>query len=184
MLTTCSGKDCSKSKVVKWRLQRHDDASWYETDLRTLLGTITTNEYLYIPKNALNENKEYQVLLDVKIETRNVSFESSYKFITNSPPHGGNCSVDPPNGFADITLFIFNCTGWTDDQEGILDYHLYLPSRAWYINYGKMSSKTNGITFSSGLAKMNNYLMKMNVEISDSWGAKTIYTVSFKVSMT
>lgn len=182
LFTTCSGKHCDESKVLKWRLQRND-TSWHEIDFKKLPGTFTRNEYLNISHNALNESTEYQVLVDVKIESRNVSFTSSYKFITNSPPQGGNCSVNPTSGFADITLFIFNCTGWTDDQGATLDYRLYLPSRAWKINYGQMSSKSNGIKFSSGLAKLNKYLLTMNIEISDSWGAKTIYPVPFEVSI-
>ena len=38
--------------------------------------------------------------------------QAGYQFITNSPPHSGECSVTPIGGEALVTNFVFNCTGW------------------------------------------------------------------------
>ena len=41
---------------------------------------------------------------------------SEYRFMTNRPPTGGRCGIDPAEGEAGTTEFTITCRGWVDSD--------------------------------------------------------------------
>ena len=57
-----------------------------------------------------------------------VTGKTYQSLVRNHPPSGGNCTITPANGTAGLTNHTIVCSGFTDDQNEIVDYRIFCKS--------------------------------------------------------
>ena len=102
METHCEGLLCDRRIVYKWSLKKRRRANvwpeWEETlDLDDVLLTYQDSPNLVTKENKLQANATYRLEVIGKTNEGFSSF-AFQEFTTNSPPYGGQCSVDKKEG--------------------------------------------------------------------------------------
>ncbi|XP_076456106.1 polycystin-1-like protein 2 [Babylonia areolata] len=94
---------------------RPSDTVFYQWSLSEELeeGTLLS---VPIPDNATTTGKTYRLRVYGTLAGYAPGF-TEYRFVSNLPPYGGNCSINPEQGYALDTLFVINCHGWLNPGE-------------------------------------------------------------------
>ncbi|KAK3610667.1 hypothetical protein CHS0354_028049 [Potamilus streckersoni] len=143
------------------------------------------NKSLIIRGGSLTPGKEYKIRLNVDaLEDHNRIAE--YSFITNLPPFGGSCEVNPSVGFAGETVHTITCTSWVDDDNYPLYYQYLLRGgdnktveQVLYVG----SESTSVPLYLPVGDRYNFYQSLIEVRITDSFGdyAEVMLFVTFLV---
>lgn len=108
------------------------------------------------------------------------------EFIVNSPPLGGNCSVNPLSGIAMETKFQINCSGWREfyTSTGHLTYEYRIQQkgsrRANLLFYGDLTTPPE-IFFPVG-SPTDNFAADLIAYIYDPLGDRKDYIFNVYVS--
>ncbi|XP_076075764.1 polycystin-1-like protein 2 [Mytilus galloprovincialis] len=76
----------------------------------------TSSQAIKIKQGSLIGGQVYRFRIDGKVYGYAPSF-TEYEFITNLPPYGGTCDIDPISGYALETEFEIRCRGWLNPGE-------------------------------------------------------------------
>lgn len=172
--TFCNGT-CDYSVKHLWKL--FEILAWEEGKAVTkpanylLDNTLSRlgSENLVIKENALLLKQDYRISVEIDV----YGFEQTvavYDFITNEPPNGGQCTVDPPSGEVFVTNFQFTCYGWSDDDMPILYKYFYEIDETFYTLANKARRHSYAIKLPQGKASKN-FTISTKVDIVDSLGA-------------
>ncbi|WAQ96807.1 AGRE1-like protein [Mya arenaria] len=100
-----------------WSLYLHDHHdNVLKHDLENITSTDLVSAGLALVGGVLKGGRRYHLRLDVKVHGYTATF-TEYAFITNLPPYGGNCSIEPLSGYALSTVFEISCRGWLNPGE-------------------------------------------------------------------
>ena len=94
-----------------------DDGDWMrETDwINNGTSTGVSKANLVINRNVLRSGREYRLRLNAwKRGGEDAPGFTEEQFTVNTPPHGGQCTVTPLEGFALDTDFSVQCANWQD----------------------------------------------------------------------
>ena len=113
METHCEGLLCDRRIAYKWSLKKRRRANvwpeWEETlDLDDVLLTYQDSPNLVTKENKLQANATYRLEVIGKTNEGFSSF-AFQEFTTNSPPYGGQCSVDKKEGERACLLALTCC---------------------------------------------------------------------------
>lgn len=87
----------------------------------------TSTLKMHLDNNIIEPNNYYTITFEVKGDTRyytGMNSNLTSRIFFGIPPKAGKCQVDLQNGYAIITQFTFNASGWTD-SKGIKQYNFY-----------------------------------------------------------
>ena len=177
----CNGVACKQVKIkFRWSLYRkRDDGTLQSVDIRK-------NEdlaHLEINGNELAEGAKYILELHGNL-TEKIKSAQTYSFITNESPSGGNCTVDKSEGVVLATNFTFSCSGWLDEDKGLIYQFGYRSSSGAYEILQESSERflsTNKLPL--GDSKKGN-VVQVDIFVKDKWGGYGVrQSVEVKVSL-
>ncbi|XP_078670979.1 polycystin-1-like protein 2 [Branchiostoma floridae x Branchiostoma belcheri] len=107
---------------------------------------------------------------------------AEYSFVPNEPPAVGSCTVSPENGTAMVTEFIITCTGFSDSDEPLTYTFLFNTDAASGFTplYTGTDPTTPSQLFPVG-QESRGFVVRIRVEVSDSFGATSHVETSVKV---
>ncbi|XP_033098968.1 polycystic kidney disease protein 1-like 2 [Anneissia japonica] len=157
--------------------------------------TSQFNAYLSIHANVFEAAKSETYTLRLKIKSwSGASSYSEFTFSTNSRPSLGTCTADPTEGYVLSTLFAISCLGFHDDD---LPLHYVVHAVTGAEKMAGVSSlkdsSDEGSLLNYGVEpvfpltllpiglKENNYMVKINVKVLDTYGAYIDTFISVKV---
>ncbi|XP_041364036.1 uncharacterized protein LOC121379460 [Gigantopelta aegis] len=82
---------------------------------QNIINTGDNQSAIVIKKDFLEPGQEYSLNLWMNLPGSKSSGFASLAIVTNIPPRGGNCSVQPTTGYAYQTGFVISCFGWQDE---------------------------------------------------------------------
>ncbi|XP_070577646.1 polycystin-1-like protein 2 [Ptychodera flava] len=134
-------------------------------------STGTTKAFIYINAGQLEPGRFYKLRANIS-DTNGGYGKTSWGFITNAPPAGGNCSVSPTSGYAIDTDFSVACENW-DDIHTPLRFAVYSKPKGSSLTsliYAKADTST---TFMLPMgSKSFDYEVDITVEVQDAFGSK------------
>lgn len=96
------------------KYRENDDPRWHEVaNLDEIVLTYDNSPNLVTAQGKIRGNATYGVTVK-GLTSQGHSSIATYSFVTNTPPSGGICNVDKPQGKAWETNFVFSCSGWRD----------------------------------------------------------------------
>lgn len=182
--TSCTGLLCDKIDVYAWSMKyrEKDDLLWKEVaNLDEIVLTYDNSPNLVTVQGKLRGNATYQVT--VKATTpQGHSSSTTYSFVTNTPPKGGICKVDDPQGKAWETDFLFSCIGWHDDNLPLKFQFSYNSSDGieMIFQFGNLSTATGKLPV--GDPNMD-YKLQIQILVIDSLGSTVSVGIDVKVSI-
>ena len=165
------------------KYRENDDQRWQEiTNLDEIVLTYKNSPNLVTAQGKLLGNATYQATVSGETSHGQSSIET-YSFVTNSPPTGGTCKADKPQGKALETIFVFSCIGWQDDNLPLKYQFGYNSSDGIEIIFqsGKSSTATGKLPV--GDPTMN-YKLGIRILVIDTLGSSVDTWIDLKVSVT
>ncbi|XP_062619009.1 polycystin-1-related protein-like [Saccostrea cucullata] len=100
-----------------WSLLVEESGEFQDVnELDSLLVTDTKSSVLVFKSSTLTGGRTYRLRLSASVYGYSKSF-TEYEFITNLPPYGGSCGINPTSGYALETEFIISCNDWVNPGE-------------------------------------------------------------------
>ncbi|XP_041362676.1 uncharacterized protein LOC121378529 [Gigantopelta aegis] len=140
-----------------------------------LMSGFRSPSVVFLP-NTLTGGQIYRLRLDARVHGFAPSL-TEYEFITNLPPYGGSCEVEPTSGYALDTRFEIKCQQWLDPGqeeslgEGLLYRFWSTPrggSQAQLLYYGT-DPYTPQVQFPLGHPE-HDYMFDVRVQIANPIG--------------
>ncbi|XP_032239241.2 uncharacterized protein LOC5513821 isoform X2 [Nematostella vectensis] len=179
----CS-ENCHSNVTKTWTLYNRNGSSnhWdLVSDFKSMVISSEDQYSLVFQKNVLKIGSMYTVRLTADNKDGGILGLSEYQFNTSVPPYGGDCRIEPNEGFAMKTQFTFRCHNWTVENEPALyrfGYReVYTDLRNILFSTSKIES---ALLLPAGHAK-NNSLLDVFVVIEDFLGVSTTWEGSIKV---
>lgn len=165
---------------MKFRNTHNED--WQEvTNLDDLILTYGNSPNLVTRQGKLRGNSTYLVTVTGVTSKGHSSF-ATFSFVTNTPPTGGTCKVDKPEGKAWETNFVFTCTGWHDEDLPLTYKFRYNSSDG--IEMVFMSGTSHEATGKLPVGDPSeNYKLQVCVLVIDALGSSVDIWISVRVSM-
>ena len=181
--TNCTGLLCNKIELYTWSIKFHvkGDPRWQQvTNQDEVVLTYDNSPNLVLAQEKLRGNAIYQVAVTGRTSEGHSSI-ATYSFETNTPPSGGECKVNKPQGKAWETNFVFSCSGWYDEE---------LPLRFTFSYY---SSEGIEMVFHSGISNTatgklpvgdpnNEYKLQVQMTVTDALGSSVNTWIDVQVS--
>jgi len=137
---------------------------------------------LVTAQGKLRGNATYQVTVRGETSQGHSSI-GTYSFVTNSPPSGGTCKTDRPQGRAWETNFVIKCIGWQDDNLPLKFQFSYNSSDGIEMIFQSGHSSTANGKLPVGDPNMDHKL-DVRILVIDALGSSADFWISFKVSQT
>ncbi|XP_065069836.1 uncharacterized protein LOC135694887 isoform X2 [Rhopilema esculentum] len=105
----CKSEACERRASYRWSLMHSGGL----VSLDSKLYSNSVSKDLLMKPNVLS----FGVMYTIKMKATaldGATYEQVYIVNVNEPPKNGSCTMSPNEGFAINTLFLVNCTGWTD----------------------------------------------------------------------
>ena len=184
--TNCTGLLCSKIDNIKYnwsmRYRKKGEPSWRELpNLDEIILTYRNSPNLVTAEGKLQGNASYSVTVEGVAFNKYIS-NATYQFNTNSPPFGGTCDVDKPEGQAWETSFVFTCRGWQDEDKPLKYKFRYKNSDGIEMVFQSGYSSTLSAKLPVGDSNKD-YKLQVQVLIIDSLGSSADTWINVKVSI-
>ena len=164
------------------KYRKKGEPSWREiTNLDEIILTYTNSPNLVTVEGKLQGNASYFVTVE-GVAFNKYKSNATYQFNTNSPPFGGTCDVDKPEGQAWETSFLFTCSGWQDEDTPLTYKFRYNSSDGIEMVFQSGYSSTLLAKLPVGDSS-NNYKLQIQVLIIDSLGSSSDTWINVKVSI-
>ncbi|CAH1259007.1 MATN2 [Branchiostoma lanceolatum] len=182
LVSECS--NCEENEQVSyiWTLQEAPDEfgrSDLDWDSESTTGRNLPD--LVIKPEVFTALGDYVFRVEMTLDDGRQGF-AEYSFVPNEPPVVGSCTVSPENGTAMVTEFIITCTGFTDTDEP-LTYTFFFNSgtdSTFSPLYIGTEPTTPPQLFPVG-QEPHDYVVRIRVEVSDSFGATSLGETSVQV---
>lgn len=182
--TRCTGLLCDKIDIYTWSMKyrEKDNLLWKEVgNLDEIVLTYDNSPNLVTTQGKLRGNATYQVTVKGTTPLGHSSI-TTYSFVTNTPPSGGICKVDNPQGKAWETNFVFHCIGWHDDNLPLKFQFSYNSTDG--IEMVFQSSNTSTATGKLPVGDPNmDYKLHIQILVIDSLGSTVSTWIDVKVSI-
>lgn len=182
--TRCTGLLCGKIDLYTWsvRYREKDDPRWQEiTNLDEIVLTYMNSPNLVTEQSKLRGNATYQVTVSGETSQGHNSI-GTYSFVTNSPPSGGICRADKPQGKAWETNFVISCIGWKDDNLPLKFQFSYNTSDGIEMIFQSGNSSTATGKLPVGDSNMD-YKLDIRILVIDALGSSVDKWINLKVSV-
>lgn len=183
--TRCTGLLCGKIDSYTWSIKyrEKDDRPWQEiANLDEIVLTYENSPNLVTAQGKLRGNVTYEVTVSGETSQGHSSI-GTYSFVTNSPPSGGICKVDKPQGKAWETNFVFSCIGWQDDNLPLKFQFSYNNSDGIEMIFQSGNSST--VTGKLPVGDPNiDYKLDIRILVIDALGSSVDIWIDLKVSIT
>ena len=149
------------------------------------------SDYLSILPNTLSPGKEYVIRVELGGSFNEV------QLVTNLPPYGGSCRVDPSRGVAMFAKFIVTCENWMDEGQRSsrdpnedrlnqfdLHYEFYMKARGSSSTFALFHHGSHWQTPESHITmgyKHYQYTVDIRVKIYDRYRAWSEYNSTVQV---
>lgn len=164
------------------RYRKKGEPSWQELpNLDEIILTYRNSPNLVTAEGKLQGNASYSVTVEGVAFNKYIS-NATYQFNTNSPPFGGTCDVDKPEGQAWETSFVFTCGGWQDEDKPLKYKFRYKSSDGIEIVFQSGYSSTLSAKLPVGDSNKD-YKLQVQVLIIDSLGSSADTWINVKVSI-
>lgn len=151
------------------------------TNLDDLILTYGNSPNFVTREGKLRGNSTYLVTV-TGVTSRGHSSSATFSFVINTPPSGGTCKVDKPEGKAWETNFVFTCTGWHDEDLPLTYKFRYNSSDG--IEMVFMSGTSHEATGKLPVGDASeNYKLQVCVLVIDALGSSVDIWISVRVSM-
>lgn len=183
--TRCTGLLCNEIDVYTWSMKYRDiaDQTWKEvTNLDEIRRTYRNSPNLVTRQGTLLGNASYLVTVTGKVASKGHSSTTTYSFVTNTPPTGGTCGVDKPEGKAWETTFVFTCNDWHDEDLPLQFQFRYNSSDGIEMVLQSGTLSTAAVTLPVGDPK-EDYKLQVQVLINDRLGSSVETWINVKVSI-
>ena len=180
-----TGQQCGEIASYTWSIKyrENNDPRWQEiTDLDEIVLTYKNSPNLVMAQGKLRSNATYQVTV-IGETTQGHSSIGTYSFVTNSPPNGGTCKADKPQGKALETTFVIKCIGWQDDNPPLKYQFGYNSSDGIEMIFQSGKSNTAKGELPVG-DPANHYRLDIKILIIDALGYSAEKWIVLKVSIT
>ncbi|KAL9952359.1 hypothetical protein ACROYT_G039604 [Oculina patagonica] len=181
--TSCIGLLCNKIDFYTWSMKyrEKDDLLWKEVvNLDEIVLTYENSPNLVTAQGKLRGNATYEVTVEATTPQGHSS-TATYSFVTNTPPSGGMCTVDNPQGKAWETDFVFRCIGWHDDNLPLKFQFSYNSSDGIEMIFQSGISSTTTGKLPVGDPNMD-YKLHIQILVIDSLGSIASTWIDVKVT--
>ena len=183
--TRCTGLLCGKIDSYTWSIKyrEKDDPRWQEiANLDEIVLTYKNSPNLVTGQGKLRGNATYQVTVRGETSQGHSSI-ATYSFATNSPPSGGECKADKPQGKAWETNFVISCIGWQDDNLPLKFQFSYNSSDGIEMIFqsGNSSKATGKLPVGDPTV---DYKLDIKILVIDALGSSVDTWIDLKVSIT
>ena len=144
--------------------------------------TYMNSPNLVTAEGKLHGNATYEVAVKGETSQGHSSIET-YSFVTNSPPSGGTCKADNPQGKAWDTNFVIRCIGWQDDNLPLKFQFSYNSSDGIEMVFQSGNSSTAKGKLPVGDPNMD-YKLDVRILVIDTLGSSVDFWIYLKVSIT
>lgn len=121
----------------------------------------------------------FSFLQDVKSVTE-------YMMTTNRGPHGGVCTISPPQGVAFVTSFVIDCVNWKS-SIGELSYSAFVkeegPDSTTNYRLLKYSTQSTLDVLLPSMGIDSNNRVELKIEVIDLYGAYESVLLNVQVSV-
>ncbi len=164
------------------KYREKDDLLWKEVvNLDEIVLTYENSPNLVTAQGKLRGNATYEVTVEATTPQGHSS-TATYSFVTNTPPSGGMCTVDNPQGQAWETDFVFRCIGWHDDNLPLKFQFSYNSSDGIEMIFQSGISSTTTGKLPVGDPNMD-YKLHIQILVIDSLGSIASTWIDVKVSI-
>ncbi|CAH1258994.1 MATN2 [Branchiostoma lanceolatum] len=182
LVSECSNCEENEQVSYNWTLQEApDDFGRSDLDWDSESTTGRNLPDVVIKPEVFTALGDYVFRVEMTVDDGRQGF-AEYSFVPNESPVVGSCTVSPENGTAMVTEFIITCTGFTDTDEP-LTYTFFFNSgtdSTFSTLYIGTEPTTPPQLFPVG-QEPHDYVVRIRVEVSDSFGAISLGETSVQV---
>ncbi|XP_078665528.1 uncharacterized protein LOC144907954 [Branchiostoma floridae x Branchiostoma belcheri] len=182
LVSVCT--NCEENELVSynWTLQEvPDEFGRFDLNWDTESTTGRNLPDVVIKPEVLTALGDYTLRVETTLADGRHGF-AEYSFVPNKPPAVGSCTVSPENGTAMVTEFIISCRGFSDSDEPLTYTFLFNTDAATGFSplYTGTDPTTPSQLFPVG-QESGDFVVRIRVEVSDSFGAISYVESSVKV---
>ena len=171
----CEKVNCERGLSYQWTLFKAgvaNESEWIQvSDLQEKIRTRLNSRRIVTKPGVLRFNKIYKFVLTAKRREGHPGY-SEYQFATYGSPTEGKCDVTPLSGRTLETTFIFDCSGWEDQDRPLQYSFIYFTDDDFpYVVHKGMESRKK--TKLPAGKKINNFTIDFRVRVADMFGAFT-----------
>ena len=159
-----------------WSLYKFEGWDLIPVSALQEISTRLSDTTILLKGASLEEGTRYQISV-ASSQNGILEASSTLVFSTNSKPRDGNCFVSPSEGFVESTSFLFNCTGWIDEE---LSYTF-----KYQTGYGPVTFFQGKDPYVSAMMPMGdpskNYVLEVEMVVEDTLGGTTSVFTTLKV---